>query len=79
MKRPAASSEFVSKVMKKPPADDSGTIHYRGGKIYVSLSKKSYRVIPRYGIKSDTPVNWSKYPSKQEAWNAALKVIEDHK
>ena len=78
-KRPAASSEFVSKCMKNPPADDSGTIHWGGGKIYVSLSKKAYRVIPRYGIKSDTPVNWSKYPSKQEAWNAALKVIEDHK
>ena len=78
-KRPAASSDFVSKDMKKPPADDSGTIHWGGGKIYVSLSKKSYRVIPKYGMKCDTPVRWSKYPSKQEAGNAALKVIEDHK
>ena len=78
-KKPAASSAFVSKDMKKPPPDDSDTIHWGGGKIYVSSRKQSYRVIPRYGIKSDTPVCWSKYPSKQEAWNAALKVIEDHK
>ena len=60
-KRPAASTPCKkppakNQAGKKPPvpADAADTIHWGGGKIYVSLSKKAYRVIPRYGIKSDT-------------------------
>ena len=76
MKKPAGR---VYEGTKKPPVpadDDAETIHWGGGKIYISPTKKAFRVIPKYGIKSDKPCSWKKTGNRALAWKTALTIIE---
>ena len=81
MKRPARVNNQV-KLTKKggkyppPPPDKEGTTYmYNNGRVYVSLTMEAYRAIPP-GTKSDYKFFWSGFPSRKDAWNAALKKID---
>ena len=87
-KKPASAKHSIPKVMKKPsgkavtckpplPSIDAGVTHYKGGKIYISQSKKCFRImLDAKNYASEVKERWVGSKPTQQAWVAALRRID---
>jgi hypothetical protein len=76
LKKPAGNRQSVTAKLSECPPDEAGTTYIlRGGKVYISLGLKCYRVMKAKGDRSGVQVLWNSYPSRLDAWHAALGLI----
>ena len=74
LKRPAAAADRPGTL----PDEHKGTSsRYNGGKVGVSAKKRGYRTFRRKTDVVDYCVMWNRYDTRDEAWSAALDLIDE--
>ena len=76
LKKPAAQKVYKSTPPMPWPVD--GPVFYKTGKIYASLTKKSWRVIRTASdYKTEASTKWPGDKPDEASWKRALQKIDD--